>query len=102
MSIFNWIGDFFQPDTIQPDQTIQTEVVVNPATGYLMIDGISSVDSAGNPYGTDLSQDHHIHHDTHHDWSSDSHFDDSFDSHSCDDGFDHGSGSFGSSSFDDF
>lgn len=101
MSIFNWISDFFQPETTQPDQTIQTEVVVNPATGYLMIDGVGSVDSAGNPYGTDLS-DHSFDRDMHDDWSSHSHHDDSCDSHSFDDGFDLGSDSFGSSSFDDF
>lgn len=32
----------------------QEDTVINPATGLLMIGGMAGIDTAGNPYGTDL------------------------------------------------
>lgn len=37
------------------DPTVET-ATVNPATGLPMVDGIGGVDTAGNPFGMDISQ----------------------------------------------
>lgn len=59
MGLFNWLSGLLQHDTTE-DESMATSVTdpqicsVNPATGLPMIDGMGSVDVAGNPYGADL------------------------------------------------
>ena len=36
------------------------EIVINPATGEMMIGGIAGVDASGNPYGIDLHSDSYL------------------------------------------
>jgi hypothetical protein len=75
---------------------------INPATGLPMVDGMGSVDVAGNPFGTDLNSLDELHS------TDDLHggLDDTF--HSGVDDFNHGMDDFGtgiddfSSGFDDF
>lgn len=71
MGIVRWITDLFTgpvyevthveliSNTISDaeNNVSHDEFAVNPATGLPMVDGISSVDAAGNPFGMDLSQD---------------------------------------------
>jgi len=42
-------------DIIQgPIDSLDNEFLVNPATGYPMINGINGIDVVGNPFGVDL------------------------------------------------
>jgi len=64
MGFLRWFTDNFtvQWNDDYPDQRDSGiasdghDVVVNPATGLPMINGIGSVDVAGNPFGTDMNQ----------------------------------------------
>lgn len=73
MEIFDWFASFewdnsgdSVPSLFSFDSTSacdlssdwMNETVINPATGLPMINGIGGVDVAGNPYGTDLSNDY--------------------------------------------
>ena len=59
MSLFGFLGNLFslnsdQPTTNSDQPTTGTDI--NPANGLPMID--SSIDVKGNPWGTDLNNDH--------------------------------------------
>lgn len=44
------------------------EIILNPATGLIMVNGVGGIDVAGNPYGVDLSHDvSYFSADEHHD-----------------------------------
>ncbi len=52
MSLFGFLGNLFSLNSDQPT----TGTDINPANGLPMID--SSIDVKGNPWGTDLNNDH--------------------------------------------
>lgn len=52
MSLFGFLGNFFSLNNEPP--TAGTDI--NPANGLPMID--SNIDVKGNPYGTDINNDH--------------------------------------------
>lgn len=64
MEIFDWfdsVSSLFSFDSTSAcdlSSDWMNETVINPATGLPMINGIGGVDVAGNPYGTDLSNDY--------------------------------------------
>ncbi len=62
-----------QRDLLDMNYSNVNEFLINPATGLPMIDGIGSVDVAGNVYGSDMTFDHDSHHVTHHDFSQSDH-----------------------------
>ena len=59
MGLFDWFSDFtsFSGSVWSADQgcDFANDFEVNPANGFPMVDGIGSVDVAGNPFGCDFS-----------------------------------------------
>ena len=59
MGLFDWFSDFtsFSGSVWSADQgcDFANDFEVNPANGLPMVDGIGSVDVAGNPFGCDFS-----------------------------------------------
>lgn len=61
--MFNFIKSMFANEGIEnrtvsdamESYAISTQPIVNPATGEIMLGGISGLDTSGNPYGFDLS-----------------------------------------------
>ena len=59
MGLFDWFSDLtsFSGDAWPAQQgcDFANDFAVNPANGLPMVDGIGSVDVAGNPFGSDFS-----------------------------------------------
>ena len=83
MSLFGFLGNLFSLNNDQPT----TGTDINPANGLPMID--SSIDVKGNPWGTDLNNDHSSFSSSHDDFFKNDHNDSGFG------GGDFGGGGFG-------
>ena len=59
MGLFDWFSDFTSSSgdawSVQQGCDFANDFAVNPASGLPMIDGLGSVDVAGNPFGWDVS-----------------------------------------------
>ena len=67
MSLFRWLGSFFDDADLAcaslgacESTYLMDEDASNPANGLPMIGGVSGVDIEGNMYGTDLSHDPYV------------------------------------------
>ncbi len=59
MRIFHWFSELFSSNSLSItaiDSSID-DFTINPASGLPMVDGMSSVDVAGNPYCMNNSND---------------------------------------------
>ncbi len=94
MNLFNWLSTQFFPSTHSVDtqsrHQVPSNIDINPASGLPMVDGIGSIDVAGNTYGFNSS----IKEDDMYEFGSDSSNDSNYEVDlSCDD-------SYSSSTFD--
>ena len=58
MGFFNWFSGLFDEGSVRFESvtdSVSEQLVVNPASGLLMVGGLGGLDSEGNPYGTDNS-----------------------------------------------
>lgn len=78
-----WLSSLFE-DYSDFSSTCYDDFSINPASGLPMLDGIGSIDVAGNPYGTDSSHTF----DSSFGCSCGSDFDSGFGSSGCGGGFD--------------